>query len=299
MSTVLYALGGGLGHFTRSLGVIHTLGDRLPAPRTVLVSPGVARVARPCLAPDLAVEELPPEAVSSPGKTRAWVADQIRNARPDSLVIDCFPSGIFGELGAVIDAFSGKRLLVARALRALPPGTEGSRVACFDAIHTVERCPPAQIEILRTLGGRLEDLRLHYPDKPATAPPEDLCRSCLVVHSGDMDETRALLELARRRFPALPRILVSPNARPDRFPASVVWLPAYPAWTWFPSAGAVVSASGFNTMEQMRGLATPHAFLSFRRRFDDQHRRARLRLDEVGFEPAETINESHGGRERV
>jgi len=277
VSTLIYAIGGGLGHFTRSLAVVHTLRAQLPGPCTVLVSPGVAKNAAPCLDSMLAVRELPMDAVKSPECTLQWVRQELAELKPETLVVDCFPLGLFGELPPVLDAFAGPRIHVARALKSIPGIREGTRRPLYDLIYTVESCQHDQMECLRRLGRELRPLELSYPSAHAPAPPADLGQSVLVVHSGDDRENRLLLDLARTAFPEWPPLLVTAERPAHDLPPPARWLPAYPAWPWFSTAAAVVSACGFNTMEQMRGLSTPHAFLPMPRRFDDQHRRARLR----------------------
>jgi hypothetical protein len=179
----------------------------------------------------------------------------------------------------VLAAFAGPRIHVARALKSTPRARPSSPAPLYDSIYAVEPCPQGQMKFLRLLGRDFHPLRLSYPSAHAPTPPAELNQSALIVHSGDDREIRLLLDLAQTTFPQLPQLLIS-SRRPELdLPASTRWIPAYPAWTWFGAAAAVVSACGFNTMEQMRSVSTPHAFLPMPRRFDDQHRRARHRSE--------------------
>ena len=278
VATVIYALGGGLGHFTRSLAVWNSLGASWNGPVVVLVSPGIGAVAAKCLRhfAGVKLEELPLDAVRDGDATRFWVTQKMAALKPDCLVVDCFPYGIFGELVPILERYEGRTVHIARWLKKAP----AVESVCFDQAYMVETCSPEQQAFLKKAARTVEDLSLVYPlvetDPP---PPSDLGGRCLVVHSGQEPEQLKLMDLAEQRFPELQRILISTQKPAFSLLPGDQWLPLYPAWSWYPLAGAVVSACGFNTMAQMRTVDVPHAFLPMPRKFDDQVRRAQDHRD--------------------
>ena len=110
---LFYALGGGLGHVTRSLALARELikrevrstivsnSDRLPHV-TMSLPDGVQLKALPC--------------ETSPSQSQAFFETQL-NSQPAALVVDTFPRGIGGELVGLFECFpQALRVLVSRTL---------------------------------------------------------------------------------------------------------------------------------------------------------------------------------------
>jgi hypothetical protein len=51
----------------------------------------------------------------------------------------------------------------------------------------------------------------------------------------------------------------------------------FPVYPYFRQAGRIFTACGFNSMKQTKEFSYKHHFLPFRRRFDNQFLRAKLR----------------------
>jgi UDP:flavonoid glycosyltransferase YjiC (YdhE family) len=291
---LFYALGGGCGHVSRSLAVIHTLGiDRA----TILAS------TSPC--PDFEVRTgvrllTPPAAsVDAPDRVAAWVADCMAQSHACTVVVDTFPCGLFRELGEVLGNARVPLWHVARRLdwRAYALQTEMREM--FAVTLAVEPLEPGQEMFVREASRviyRCELIDQVIPPGPGAAELERLIKRpgapvWMVVHAGTESECRRLIDYARsmavaeRIDPTL--VLVTADC-PAMVIDKVKVVPLYPAWPFFGRVDRVVSAGGFNTVRQMARVVTPHRILPFERRYDDQHlRAARARRAAVDVEAAE------------
>src|SRR5262249_10186313 len=110
---LIYALGGGLGHLTRSLSLARAarLRRRRPTVRTNRPFP-----ARATGAAELATLEVIP-ASADRAEVSAAVHARLRRSDYELLVVDTFPRGIVGELPEIFPALDGRpRALVNRYL---------------------------------------------------------------------------------------------------------------------------------------------------------------------------------------
>ena len=290
MRTFFYALGGGLGHLTRSLAVVHTLGLK-----------GSARIAT-SLTPELRrmVRELPakvelttvPSAIdpTDPRQVRHWIEGEIAASAPDHIFIDCFPAGILGELTTDFYPELPKTLVTRRV------SWSRYRIRCPD----LERCPTFR-EILATepLGGvQAEDLRALAPEprlidlideiQPSTrrrlrqlADELRLDRdTVLVVHSGPKSEVSQLLAVATTQASAERIALLCPSGSlPADLPANLQHRECYPVWPLFEQAGQVITAAGANSVRQLKHVNIQHVPVAMDRPLDDQPLRTRTNAD--------------------
>jgi hypothetical protein len=282
---VCYALGGGLGHITRTRALLHTLG-LAGEPVTVLISSPQALDPRalggwsPLLAP--------PEATASRQALGDWVAHLLARLRPRAFYVDAFPGGILGE-------FCGRRwprgMQVFQAARRLRWQQYRRRLAGelppYDRAYVLE---PLEDEHRAALAACAEDLAELALEDPPSAPLAPLAAAAggavsissawLVVHSGPAGEIHQLVayaaDLCRQEGRAEPLVLIAP-VRPRDLPAGVAHLDVYPAWPLFSSANRIISACGFNAMRQTAPHQDRHHFLPFQRPLDDQFDRASRR----------------------
>ena len=89
---VIYALGGGFGHVVRAATVARQLAE-VGGRATVLVPAGRGDVAT-----RMGVEAIELQPTSSASKLRGSLDVVLDEISPDELIVDCFPSGIIGEL---------------------------------------------------------------------------------------------------------------------------------------------------------------------------------------------------------
>ena len=101
----------------------------------------------------------------------------------------------------------------------------------------------------------------------------------LIVHSGPDDEVRELVaytEELRRLDHSCERVLVATRCAiplPDGFEL----MDAYPVLHLYADAERIVSAAGFNVMQETEPWREKHHVVPFARKFDDQYFRAAKR----------------------
>jgi hypothetical protein len=99
------------------------------------------------------------------------------------------------------------------------------------------------------------------------------------VHSGPEEEVRELVAYAEEllRVSEQPeRVLLATRCTiplPPRFET----IDAYPVAHLFPRAQKIISAAGFNVMQETEPWRDKHHAIPFARRFDDQYARAAWR----------------------
>jgi hypothetical protein len=278
-----YALGGGLGHLTRARAVLATLGLRA---RVLCASPFAPRF------PDL--DRLPvPAAARDPATFRPWLQALLAREYPHTLYLDSFPAGLFGELcGLPLPA--GMRVeYLARGL-AWPAYRQrlGPHPPPLARAWLLEPLDPDHRAWLQARQVPMAPLSLDSPAGSPAADPVLLARLAalpmprwLIVHSGPAEETRHLLAYARDQAaaeglaPCL--VLITPDSA--GLPADLPWLPLDPARAGFPLAQRLISACGFNLMQETAPYRAIHRFLPLPRALDDQFARARrARLGTAG-----------------
>lgn len=274
--SLYYALGGGLGHLTRARAALAALGE---SSRVLCASPHAGRFR------DLDLLPVPP-AARSPAAFRPWLENLLQALRPRDLYLDSFPAGLFGELcglrlprGLRLHCLARRLDWTAyrRRLDGAPPPLE--------RVWLLEPLADEHLAWLREHAAGMAPLALHYPadkqpDHPALLPclAELAPPRWLVVHSGPAEEIRELLGYARDMAAAegvAPRLVLIAPA-PAQCPQGVLHLPLFPARSAFPLAQRIVTACGFNLMQETAPYRDRHRFLPLPRALDDQYARARL-----------------------
>lgn len=273
-----YAMGGGLGHVTRARAALHTL--RPGEPALVVCAPGIA------CSPDVTegLRTVAPEAglAARPSAYRAWLARLLGSVRPSELYVDAFPGGILGEWCGFPFPPGLRRYHLARRLRwpAYGPRLSGP-LPTYEKSYRLEPLDAAHEQALRACSAQLRDLALRYPPARREIGPEGPGGEgpfWIVVHAGPDEEVRELLDYARETMVAegrgRPIRLVTPRP-PARLPRGAIWRPCYPAAPLMRAAERIVTACGFNVMQETLAHRPRHRFLPFPRPLDDQHARAR------------------------
>lgn len=277
--TLLYAMGGGLGHLSRmraALASVPALStSRGEASRTWLMSASPHLEAVAAMLP--ATPLCPPRAMNGQREQfRLWLMAFLDEARIERIVIDAFFAGILGELSADMIKSDVEVIHLARRLR----------LDRYEA--RLSQRPPLPLSLsvrveplsddhearLRTLSAAVTTMTLVDPPSAPTGLERALVADgpfTLVVHSGDADEQATLRARARATIAAgcAPERVVEAfaNAGPFLYPASLLWR----------EAGCVVSGAGFNAVRQGLALADVHVIVPFSRALDDQAWRASYR----------------------
>lgn len=268
-----YALGGGLGHISRSIALIAHAPEILRRKTRLLVSSDSAALARPH-APCW-MDIVPREVMERRGDYLHFLAGYLTENGFNRIVIDVFPFGLLGELKELAPEIP--RILVGRYLK-------------WDAY--LERCGAMDRAVWPVVALMIEEqddgwmkgmednsriVSVRYPVSPVSPvgrgrgsvslrPP-----ACAVVHSGPEEETAILMQMAQQ-------IMTEKGipGRPELFtPARGVFpFPSEPLLTRFTD---VVTGAGYGacaTAAVLKGEVNYH-FHPFHRRFDDQALRLR------------------------
>jgi hypothetical protein len=251
-----YALGGGLGHLTRARKVLEALGTDA----TLLTASRFADDPR--VTGGLPVLRVPRQLGRDRDRFRDWLDGTLAALRPAELIVDSFPGGILGELCGM--ALPPARHVARRLRWADYAERLNGPLPRYDVIYELE---PLAAEHAQALTGPVERLRL--PVAPAGTPLLDEPH-WLVVHSGPDHELGRLIELAADA----PRIVVVSPRRPARLPRRAQWRDVYPVAPHLAHAQRIVTAAGFNLMQETAHLRDRHTFEPFERALDDQFARS-------------------------
>ncbi|MCY1075117.1 hypothetical protein [Archangium lansingense] len=273
---LLYALGGGLGHLTRSMALGRAARQRGHRVELVTNSP---------FAPELPLEtELGEGNVHRLGAeldkhaVREAIEQLLDRVRPEVFVVDTFPRGLGGELAPLLPGMKARKVLVHRDLH--PDYVERFGLARF--IDTFDRLivpgEPAPFA--------------HHP-RAASTPPwllldagelldvptarrklgvpagEEMVPVVAVLACGrpeEVEESAALAETLQRapNLRAFVRLL-SPSAPPRLWPALSVMR----------GIDVLVGAGGYNTVQEARATGTPLVAIAQPRLYDRQALRLR------------------------
>jgi hypothetical protein len=256
---VVYAMGGGLGHLVRARRVLAALEPGATRAAVITASSLAGAVA---FDPSIEVIVAP----RNRGAFGGWLRKTLKALSPDTVAIDAFPLGIFGELADHSVLPAAKLVHVARLLRwdayrAAFAGTPRR----YDASFVVEALTPAHAAFLEAHSARVAPLSLGAPEPFAlrTGAP------WLISHAGSENEVDALYAFAQREAVRLGEsptyLLRTPRSQPE-------------ATGPF---GALVTACGFNSMCEGESAGTRHFFLPMARQFDNQELRAARRHREL------------------
>lgn len=291
-----YALGGGLGHLTRSLATIHTLPVRGPVRLAVSTAEAAAIEA-----PEN-VKLISPPTGLDPSNRRLvadWIASAASEFGPDEWLVDCFPAGVLGEL-MIGDSDIRKTLVTRRveweAYLGRTPAI--SRWPRFSRIYATEPLGDRQIRDLETIGPKPEFLELHDFCGPISRKQiQDILEehgydSWLVIHSGPAEETEKILARAEADCGGRhPLLLITPEAaRPRQLPPNVVHRTIFPVWPLFDQVDRIYTAAGANAIRQLAPFGDRHVAVPVERPLDDQLRR---------FEESEFRNRSRKQKPRA
>lgn len=273
----IYALGGGLGHFTRSLALARAARDQGRCSELLVNSPWVpaivaGQVERLAHWPaDIRLHVLeanaPVDAVRA--ETRQWLADQ-----PEApLVMDTFPRGVGGEAADLLIERPGPTALVHRPIPAeyvaaaglrafagrfdviFPPGETGPLADLPQAIWT----PPWRLMDREAVCTRDEALRHLRVDRP-----------CILLSAGG---NREELGFWRQLFQQVSAEM--PHAVPVRLATLDPQGPGGELHIWplakvLRGVRLLIAGGGYNTVVEARAAGVPFLGVSLPRKYDNQ-----------------------------
>lgn len=295
---VYIAVGGGLGHLTRTKACIYTLG--LTSPITLFT----AHTDLSCITfePHIQIQQIPTYLAQDKEHYRSWWLHQLNILQPTDIFLDAFPFGICGEWTPIEHLKSicptASIHYIARLLRwktycaasQIEPLQNRSRLL-FHSTYVMEPLTSEHQDFIMNVSHNIHSLQLIDPPVPSHHTIETSTHKrifskqqnmdasyCLVIHSYPEDEILELVEYAQDKIQSeqidLPLLIVSPQ-RPQRLPEKTEHTALYPATPLFERAHWIITAGGFNSMRQLRAYAHKHFPLPMLRRFDDQYTRVR------------------------
>ena len=271
-----YALGGGLGHITRAMAVLHTLRIR----EKVLIVSSAEPSMLDFLPVKIQIAKPPASTQNNSRKLTAYIQQLFDEHRPSELIVDSFPLGIQGELKNIV--YSGIRTYLARLLAwDRYSKVTGNQFYIFNQTFVLEPLHEDHRYIVERISETMVPLELSDPPQNQALPSiTDLEQHWLILHSGPDEEVDDLITYAKQireiEQKQNPLLLVTPSAINKWTHQPVTHIRYYPAQNLMSHVDKIITACGFNTMRQANVYRNKHHFFPFARRFDDQYFRAAL-----------------------
>jgi hypothetical protein len=255
-----YAVGGGLGHISRSLAILNRSPWLAERTRLMASSALAGLTAGHCPCP---VDHIAGEIITSKRKYAAFLTGHIKRHRVQLLIVDTFPSGIVGEWGWVRPAIPV--LLVARHVKWKEYMRKTGWVKDASPAHTLA-VEPLDDEQATALGNCGEVSQLDSPITMEQPGGGGSKREVLVVHSGPAEELAELRKIAQERVCGAEAVDVICPGRG-----------VYPVESFIRDYSTVISGAGYNmaALASQAPSGATHILHPFERRFDDQFLRTR------------------------
>jgi len=310
MHLCLYALGGGLGHLVRSLGLARAAA-RHGHDVTLLANTDYARLVP--VREELGLRgtfcEIP--ATFDRGQVTEFVQRMLLDQRFDVLVVDTFPRGLAGELADLLPTLSAKKVLVHRDLS--PRYVEHADLTRF-VDHYDLLLLPGELGPLadhkraqRTAPWLIRDFD-ELMDQPTArqrlqADSTDL-PVIAVIAAGFPAETLAMQELAQRLTRAIEGraivrlVSLTPPVDKSSFRTLALWS----SLEAIRGIDLLIGAGGYNTVWEARSTQTPLIAIGRERLYDRQSVRLasleRVADESEAFSRAMTWAAQNTGRPR-
>lgn len=280
-----YALGGGLGHLTRSLSLINDL--KLPLSSTILLR-GASYAQTSHIPLEIKTLQVPKCLENDLPQYQNWLKEKLQEFHIQEVYLDAFPRGILGEwnfLNPSLRFFYIARFLKWKVYMPLIQDTSWK----FTKTFVVEDVEESHQHFIQEQSQTWEPIQIHGSAPPISKESQALIKTWqsserpnwLIVHAGSAEETENLWLFAQdcsKMEGGNPYFWVlSPFKNLSFASSSTRFIHLYPASPLFPYADRIISACGFNTMAQTKNFYQKHLFMPFPRKYDDQFRRARLR----------------------
>ncbi|MEK6481320.1 hypothetical protein WJR50_27510 [Catalinimonas sp. 4WD22] len=280
-----YTVGGGLGHLSRAIAFIHTQPElNLDNMVVMLADREIYQMKQAAFQDErwksLKIEPIPLPFFDDTEKLRNYLKEWTHAHSPEDIYLDTFPEGIMGEWNFEIRKPTQIHY-VGRYLNWTAYDQPVFR--SFDTLYKVDSWHPEQQRYLSLLSDNIQTIELQYPG--AKVPEEILTQFqqwkdeskaiWLVVHSEPQEEVEALLhyaqDVAKAEQASPVFVLCSQNGVENE--SIDLCLSLFPAYGLFEYVDKIVTAGGFNLMQQTKPFREKHICMPFPRRFDDQFMR--------------------------
>ncbi|MCX7423590.1 MAG: hypothetical protein NT013_29205 [Planctomycetia bacterium] len=310
MRWCIYALGGGLGHLVRSLGLARAAIAR--GHHVTLLANTASATLLPVakeLGSQGAFIKIP--ASFDRAQVTAFIQHTLHQHTFDVLIVDTFPRGLAGELAELLPALSAKKVLVHRDLnpRYVEQANLTQLVNQYDVLLSPGELGPLahrnharfttpwlirDFDELLDQSSSWEQLRIERTDRPVIA----------VIAAGFPAEIQAMQTLAQRltkatkdraniRLIALDRSADTPDC-----PAINLW----PMLATIRGIDLLIGAGGYNTVWEARATQTPLIAINRTRLYDLQESRLsdleRVPDESAAFNHAMIWAETNGNQHR-
>jgi hypothetical protein len=273
---LIYALGGGLGHFHRALALSRAA--TLNGNKVKIISN--SRFANLIPWKDEIGKDI--EVVSIPHTedkfgTAKLIQNQLYNNNYDRLVVDTFPRGLAGELPNILGNINVPKFLVSRYLNSdyIIKFNLYAEIEQYNMVFSVERIAP----FIKCNNSILTEPWLMFSSNELY--PREQARLCLglesddkrplvvVCASGDQDDIHYFSLLAEKLKNKLVEWNVFFNSPVSRSGHMNAW----PLLKYIRGIDALVGAGGYNLVHESRQTKTPLFAEPKKRLYDDQHER--------------------------
>ncbi len=265
-----YAMGGGLGHLTRTLAIADELGTLASSLRVLGSSDLMPMVLA---SSGHVLDRLPGDKLVSKESYYGFLSEYIDRHQFASIILDTFPFGMVGEWLTL--AKDIPKMLIARSLRwdryadVINMNKNGGHQY---PLHTLV-IEPLDSDYEAELREHSAVAYLHEPILRGRSPRREgaespgLVNRCAVVHSGNENERDLLHGYASKLLQEMKMSVPIDTIFPDQ--------KIYPADDLLSSYAYIVSGAGYNmaAMASQAGPCRRHFLFPFTRKYDDQHTR--------------------------
>lgn len=276
-NVLIYAPGGGYGHFTRAVAISKAL---LFANVTLHVSSVPESIS---IHNTTDIHTIPFTVQNNISEFRTWFTNELLMCKPDVIIIDTFPAGICGELNE-IDLSTIYTVLIGRNCKFdAYKRNAGQLRNRINQTYLIEKVSDHYLNYLKTLCSEISDITID--DKIDTFEEDPVFvntinqhsgQKWLLVHSGNQDECEILFEYGQkiaRVHRVNPFLFLCGNFSNSFENAMCVIVKMYPVYQYYSLFDRVISGAGFNSVRQAKKYARAYNFYPFERRYDDQHAR--------------------------
>jgi len=277
-NVLIYAPGGGFGHFTRSLAIAHTF-KLLKVTLLVSSTPLSVRYQN-----SIIVQQIPQTAQIDKTEFQKWFTNVMLLCKPELLIIDTFPAGIKGELNE-LDLNGTPIVLIARNLKWDVYKRNVHRIRNkIDQIYLIESVNEQYLNFLKTQNSFIGSIDIDDSNETIEPDPgfvksvsQHAGEKWILVHSGSQDECEELYEYARKiafMHRVKPGLFLCGNFSRTLQNGTQTIHEIYPVCQYYSMFDRVITGAGFNSVRQAKKYATTYNFYPFERLYDDQYARA-------------------------
>jgi len=274
---LFYANGGGLGHLTRTSAFI-SMKNFLPKDCIILTASAKAFL----FFETSQIEIIPSQLAENKELLVLFIQEKVIFHQVNEFYIDTFPLGIFGELQWVdfknIQVFYLARLLKWKVYK---PIFE-KMPFYFIETYIFENLEQTHFIFVKQYSQRVSHLSICYPkviiDKKMFFLRDNSVEKWLVVHSEPKEEVEILMKYASDLAISqnkIPLFFIITQASIDSN-LSFHKLDIFPAYSVFPYFDKIITACGFNLMNQAKFFKNKHIAIPFGRKYDNQFARCKF-----------------------